>query len=486
MTDNVIPFPSGGRSGEDATPPPLTEADVLAFMAAFGDGPFARPTPKLLRKRAKRAAFIVRIDLDGAQPPIWRRLRLASDLTLPQLHEIMQVAMGWTDSHLHHFVMGPDARDVYRVQHFPTAFDIEEGDEGIPEAEVRLDQVIAKPGHRLFYEYDFGDGWWHTIKLEKVEPWNEGDPDAFCLAGRNACPPEDVGGLGGYAEVLDMLSGGTDNYDREYVLQVLTWMPPDFHPEAFSVDEVNTALASLLPALELWHPVLTELVIKAGGSPLSDVGALIKRATVERPRLTEAEIADAVRGYQLLLAKIGDGINLTKAGYLPPRIVEELFTELNLEDQWIGRGNREDLTPPVLELRESATALGLVRKARGRLTVTSTGRKVAGDPSALLRHTASRLPLGKPHQKDAGALAWLFTAAGENWYHCDDEAGELMEWLGWRTADGTPMGRAVYLHSEPTWEVIRSLGGRLPERQSAVAHELLRNPFGDSSSAEPN
>ena len=108
------------------------------------------------------------------------------------MHDVIQSAMGWSDMHLHHFQMGPDAKD-FRVVPFLTPFDLEEGEtDGTLEADVRLDQVIAKPGHRLFYEYDFGDSWHHTIKLEKVEPWVDGDPVAVCVTGRRACPPEAV------------------------------------------------------------------------------------------------------------------------------------------------------------------------------------------------------------------------------------------------------------------------------------------------------
>lgn len=467
-TDNVIPFPPGGVR------PPKGRADPWAFGLDFASKP-----PKLLRKRDARAAFVVRIDLDGAQPPVWRQLRLASDLPLDQLHEILQVAMGWTDSHLHHFVMGPDSRDVYGLQNFLTRYDIEEGDEGIAEADVRLDQVLAKPGHRLFYEYDFGDGWWHTITLEKVEPWRDGDQDAFCLTGRRACPPEDVGGIGGYGEMLRMLAGDTDDLDSEWVEQVLTWLPPGYDPDTFSVTEVNDQLAAgPLPALTDLHHMVANLLLRVGASGLSELGGLVKRASAEPPSLTEAEVAAVTLSYRLLMAKVGDGITLSKAGYLPPWLVEELWTELDLAEVWIGKGNREDVTWPVLELRETATTLGLLRKARGRLTVTAAGRKVMDDPRALLRHISIRLPLGRNHQQDAGTLALLFMAAGDDWHRCEAEAGSIMEWLGWELRDGTPTSLAVFAWAEPTWQVVLTLGGRLrgPERRTAIARELLRNP----------
>ena len=214
MADNVIPFPGAEAEPDDA--PPFSQADIQAItqqlidelgspeavlqaLGAFGGfepfggrGPFdlmsPRPKPKLLRKRSKRATYVVRLDLDDAKPPIWRRLRLRSDVTLGHLHGIIQVAMGWTNSHLHQFKMGPSTKD-FMMMPFLTDYDLSEGEtDGIPENDVRLDQVLGEPGHRLFYEYDFGDSWHHTIKLERVEPWVDGQPDASCVTGRRAWP----------------------------------------------------------------------------------------------------------------------------------------------------------------------------------------------------------------------------------------------------------------------------------------------------------
>ncbi|BEH03225.1 hypothetical protein brsh051_25060 [Brooklawnia propionicigenes] len=439
---------------------------------------FALTTPTPLGRRAVKAALIVRLDLDDAHPPIWRQLRLASDLTLPQVHEVVQIAMGWTDSHLHHFVMGPDTHDP-TTQHFLTPFDIAEGDKGIPESDVHLDQVISEPGDCLFYEYDFGDSWWHTMKLESVEPWRAGDTDAWCLAGQRACPPEDLGGIGGLEELLNWLDGRTEGADPEWVQQVLDWLPPGYDPVAFSVDEVNAVLArGLLPPLEQFHPMVSILMRNAGGSPLSDLGELIRRADLGSPSLTERDMADAVRGYQVLLAEIGDGLTLTQAGYLPPRVVQQILAELGPETEWVGIGTREDTSQTVSSLRRSATALGLVRLSRGRLTVTSNGRRLAGDPPHLLRHIATRLPLGKQHEQDAGTIALLFVAAGKDWLHSFDEAARIMEWIGWRTGgDAFLDERAVHIWSKPTRDVLQNLGGSglsTPNRQIAVARYLLQ------------
>ena len=249
--------------------------------------------------------------------------------------------------------------------------------------------MLAKPGDGLFYEYDFGDGWQHTLRLEAVEPWQDGDPVASCLAGERACPPEDVGGLGGLGEMLEILAGDTADKDPSWVEQLLDWLPDGYDPAVFAIDEVNERLSDgPLPPLDQWHPMLAGLLYRAGGSGLSDLAVLMKRAMADARELTDQEVAAAVRRYAVLLRTIGEGVTLTAAGYLPPRLVESLYVELDLDDEWIGKGNREDLTIPVPELRQSAAALGLLRKSRGKLTVTAAARKAADDPAALTYYAA--------------------------------------------------------------------------------------------------
>lgn len=128
---------------------------------------FEQPLP-LSRRRPRRSDVVtyrVRIDLNRTKPPLWRRLELASDLFLDQVHEIIQAAFGWTDSHLHHFGSGPGHYGP-ETEHYLCPFQVEEGETGIPEEDVRLDEVLVDVGDKLFYDYDFGDDWQHTIKLE--------------------------------------------------------------------------------------------------------------------------------------------------------------------------------------------------------------------------------------------------------------------------------------------------------------------------------
>lgn len=507
---NVIPFPdaSGRRAtsrrlegppaGPDAANAPFA-ADLIArvlsgdvsamellagLRSAMGPGlggigpdpDFGRVRPALLPQRSERACYVVRLDLDNARPPIWRRLRLASDLKLNQLHGVIQSAMGWTDMHLHHFQMGPDVKD-FRVVPFLTPFDLEEGEtDGTLEAEVRLDEVIAEPRQRLFYTYDFGDSWHHTLTLEKVEPWIEGDPVAVCVAGRRACPPEDVGGIPGYAEILAALDGQIDPDEAEWMAERLAWLPVGFDPTAFDLDEVNRALAEgPMPDLEDWHLGISDLMVRDRSLGASGLTALVKEALREDGDVDAAVVESATLRYRVLLRTIGRGVDLTAAGYLPPAVVDSLCRELDLGAEWVGKGNREHLTLPVLTLRESATAIGLLRKARGRITVTKAGLALIDDPRRLLGHLRARLPLGRDFERDAGLLGLLYAAAGKDLWQSRDEAAAIASSLGWVTSGGG-LDRAVSYSARPTLDVLGHLTGRRESQapRALVARALLR------------
>ena len=496
MNDNVIPFPGGrrqpaaanpattDRTGQAADRSTAAAADQIRAWATshglLGDArrtiasfrASSRPQPALLTPRPDRVAFVVRIDLDNAKPPIWRRLRLASDLNLERLHAILQDAMGWTNSHLHQFQMGPDARD-FMMAPFLSAYDLEEGDEdGIPEAEVRLDQVIAKPGHRLFYWYDFGDSWHHTIKLESIESL---PAEALCLAGRRACPPEDVGGLGGYEEIVAGLAGQIEPGEEEWIAERLEWLPPGFDLEAFDVDEVNELLAiGPYPELDAWRPQVVTLALRAAlGS--SEADALLRRALAVQSGLVTDVVAAATAAYRTLLEAVGDGVTLTAAGYLPPRLVAALLDRLDVDPAWADRGSREELARPVLTLRETATSLGLLRKARGTLTVTQAGRKAAANPSWLFAHVADRLPLGRESERDAGWLVLLYAATGRTWHDSYQVATRSFEALGW---SHQYLPRVLFEEGRRTDTILGHLTGpsATPEWRAAVARALLLRP----------
>jgi hypothetical protein len=389
--------------------------------------------PTLRSAPAEVHGYRVRLDLHGAKPPVWRRLELPGDLTLPRLHDVIQAVMGWTDSHLHRFRTGSDHRSPY----FVTTFDLDEGEDGVPEDDVRFDQLIAREGDELWYEYDFGDGWDHVLRVEEILD----DPPAQvrCTGGRNAGPPEDCGGIGGYRELASWVRSG---YDDDLLPDVFEnaghahdWLPLDWHPNHFDMDEVKAALSVAVAEPVEVTGELGELLEKLERRGIRALREVLGRPLSHGPtEVTDAEAARLTQTYQVFLDVIGDGLRLTGAGYLPPAIVESFTQRSGISGWWIGKANREDLTPPVAGVRDTARGLGLVTLRRGRLTPTAAGTRCRHDPQALWEHIVGRLPLGtKDFDRHAGWLALAVAGSGipaEEWR---DEVGDLLFALGWRT-----------------------------------------------------
>lgn len=437
-----------------------------------------QPPPS--RRRPRRSGVVtyrVRIDLNRTRPPLWRRIELASDLFLDQVHEVIQAAFGWTDSHLHQFGSGPGHYGP-ETEHYLCPFQVEDGETGIPEEDVRLDEVLADVGDKLFYDYDFGDDWQHTIKLEAVLPRRDSGPGAVCVAGRRDGPAEDCGGVYAY----ELICAATDpgNPDHTDAAAELGRIYGEFaDPEAmrltpFDIDEVNEALAGLTlqaqgepddsnTAQQRDYPKpLDELVRAARGTAgKRELRQLIGKARLDQPVLVGAATASRmVRPYAWLLDRVGDdGIKLTGVGYLPPAHVEAAMTDLGLGEEWIGKGNRENQTLPVLHLRESAAAMGLLRKRHGMLLLTSNARRLRADPVALWWHLAERMPPKSPDPCETQAgLILLLALAGEAAEDPDVITARLLGAIGWLDGDGTELTELAAGHASwDTKTVLRRL-----------------------------
>lgn len=177
-----------------------------------------------------RDVYQIKVTLNDISPPIWRRLLISNTTDLAELHEIIQVAMGWTDSHLHQFVVG---EECYGEPEPDFDFDV------TPEYGVRIGSILKKEKDWIIYEYDFGDGWEHKIVLEKILPYNPKDVLPKCVTGRRGCPPEDVGGVWGYQEFLDAYND-KNHPEHEAMLE---WVGEYFEPEQFDLNEVNEIFA---------------------------------------------------------------------------------------------------------------------------------------------------------------------------------------------------------------------------------------------------
>ncbi|HEC34489.1 MAG TPA: plasmid pRiA4b ORF-3 family protein, partial [Chloroflexi bacterium] len=147
-------------------------------------------------------------------------------------HHIIQAAMGWADYHLHQFIVG---QTYYGRPHPDYGLDMRD------ERRVRLSQIAPGEGSKFRYEYDFGDGWLHGLLVEKVLEPEPGQHYPVCIKGKRACPPEDVGGIWGYASFLEAIQNPDHPEHEDY----MEWIGQEFDPEAFDLDEINAALRTL-------------------------------------------------------------------------------------------------------------------------------------------------------------------------------------------------------------------------------------------------
>jgi Plasmid pRiA4b ORF-3-like protein len=176
--------------------------------------------------------YQIKVTLLDTNPPIWRRLLVPADVTLSQLHDMLQAAMGWEDCHMHQFSIGR----LFRGRPNPEGI-VEDNDEST----VRLSGILARVGSKATYTYDFGDSWEHGIVLEKRLPLDVNATYPVCTDGQLACPPEDCGGIYGYYDLVEAL--GDPNHERHE--EMVEWVGDDFDPQAFSIDHVNRTLPRL-------------------------------------------------------------------------------------------------------------------------------------------------------------------------------------------------------------------------------------------------
>jgi hypothetical protein len=184
----------------------------------------------------KTKIFELEIVLEAVEPPVWRRVQVPGEVSLAVLHEVVQSAMGWTNSHLHEFEIegrryglpDPDWDD----------HDVTD------EATSKLFRVV-KQGDRFGYLYDFGDSWAHRLTVEKITSPEPGVRYPRCVSGQGACPPEDVGGPWGYEEFQAVLADPSHPEHDER----LEWAGGLVDPNRFDLDEADQALQRLA-----WRP----------------------------------------------------------------------------------------------------------------------------------------------------------------------------------------------------------------------------------------
>jgi hypothetical protein len=176
--------------------------------------------------------YLLEICLVDIEPHIWRKFAVRSYMRLDRLHMVIQMIMGWTNSHLHSFNAGGGIQYSYPHPGYDMDNDFEN------ECDFKVSDLMTKPKDRFIYEYDFGDCWEHMVELVAIEEAQKNVRYPICLAGERACPPEDSGGSWGYPELLETLQGS----DAEKKQEFLDWLGGNFDPEVFDIEATNRNL----------------------------------------------------------------------------------------------------------------------------------------------------------------------------------------------------------------------------------------------------
>lgn len=186
--------------------------------------------PIKIKSDGHKMIFQLKIILDESNPIVWRRVLVPGNLSLEKLHLIIQIAMGWENSHLHEFhikekrfinpIHDPDGMDAY-----PLTFS---------EKKFKISDLLIK-SDEFKYLYDFGDGWSHSVIVEQIDEFNEMYLYPLCTDGANACPPEDCGGISRYENLLENLK----NKESEEHFELMAWIGGQFNPFSFDANRVN-------------------------------------------------------------------------------------------------------------------------------------------------------------------------------------------------------------------------------------------------------
>jgi len=187
------------------------------------------------RKAEDSSIYQLKVILKYSSPRVWRRIQVAGNITLEELHWTLQKVMPWDGDHLHHFVVKGDRFvPLGMVEGWVVGEDKDE-------AVVTLREVASLPKTKFVYEYDFGDSWKHEILVEKIIPPQPRVRYPICLGGAGACPPDDCGGIGGYYGMLQALHN-PKHPQQQYFKE---WLGEDFDPEAFDLDQANRQLRKI-------------------------------------------------------------------------------------------------------------------------------------------------------------------------------------------------------------------------------------------------
>ena len=178
----------------------------------------------------------LRIELENSEPLIWRELEVPSNLCLTSLAQAILLAFGWNEDHLHQFLES-------RKNHYATSLN-ELGGTLYPGTKdgsrYGVSHLLKKQGDSVLFEYDYGDSWYHKVKLKSVADYADYETKAVRLiGGANACPPDDCGGIYRYRHLVELMQKKPQSSELS---EFYDWMGCKWDPEFFPMDETAKAV----------------------------------------------------------------------------------------------------------------------------------------------------------------------------------------------------------------------------------------------------
>lgn len=205
--------------------------DEDAFDEGYWDG-----ITKVLHD-VKPQEMHIRIKLNGAPVPVWREVKVPSNLSMEAFAELLVCLMGWEGTHLHQFkkqdvvFKSPEDLAYNKDFGFPNRFIQHDAND------FHLGNVFQEKGERVKFEYDFGDSWEHDVWLKGIRDYEQEEtPQAILVKGSGACPPEDCGGIWGYQDLLSILAKKRKTKEEK---ERLDWYGIDryYDPEEYEIED---------------------------------------------------------------------------------------------------------------------------------------------------------------------------------------------------------------------------------------------------------
>ncbi len=175
----------------------------------------------------------LKIFLEGITPKIWRRFLVKDNISFHDLHDVIQLVMGWGDYHLYSFYVDKEEISVP---------DTDFRNELLNAKKIKLKDKLSLK-QKFGYLYDFGDNWEHTIIVEKILDSADSPFIPYCVGGERSCPPEDCGSVPGYYELIKIKK---NKKHLEYKERIAGWLGEDFDFEQFNLNEINKELSRLV------------------------------------------------------------------------------------------------------------------------------------------------------------------------------------------------------------------------------------------------